>query len=80
MSNDCALYRFTAIMSLENDQSAKYEPFSLSVFFFALACERTFIKRYTIECKCYKTLKYTVCRRIHAFFCPEIVEVGAVTG
>ena len=29
---------------------------------------------------CYKTGKYTVCRRVRAFFSPEILQAGAVKG
>ena len=54
------------------------KPRSLFAFFFALACENIFIKPHSIENRCYKTGKYTVCRRIRASFSPEIVQAGAV--
>jgi len=40
---------FTAMMSLENDNS---KPFSSFVFLFASACERMFIKTRSIESRC----------------------------
>ena len=44
------------MMSLENNnKSAKFEtlkPFSVLVFFFALACERIFIKMHSTENRC----------------------------
>jgi len=62
-------------------KSAKFETFKLSVFFLALACERIFIKTHSIESrKCYRTGRYTVYRRVHATFSPEIVQAGAVKG
>ena len=53
---------------------------TVSVFFFALACERIFFEAHNIESRCYTTGKYTVCRRVHASFSPEILQAGAVKG
>ena len=54
---------------------------SIFVFFFALACERIFIKTHSIKkSMCYRTGKYTVRRRFHASFIPEILQAGAVKG
>ena len=33
-----------------------------------------------IENRCYRTGKYTVCRRVRASFRPEILHAGAVKG
>ena len=33
-----------------------------------------------IESRCYRTGKYTVCRRIRAFFSPDILQAVAVKG
>jgi len=57
-----------------------FQPLSLSVFFFTLACERIFIKTHGIENRCYRTGKYTVCRLVRASFSPEILQAGAVKG
>ena len=47
------------------------KPFSHFVFFFVLACERSFIKKRSIENRCYRTGKYnTGCRHIRAPFSP----------
>ena len=35
---------------------------------------------HSIESRCYKTRKYTVCRHVHASFSPEILQAGAVKG
>ena len=58
----------------------KHQLTYLLVFFFALTRERMFIKAHSIENRCCRTGRYTVCRRIHAFFCPEILQAGAVKG
>ena len=50
------------------------KPLSIYVFFFALAFERTFIETNSIESRCYRTWKYTVCRRVRA-----IIQPGYVT-
>ena len=53
----------------------------LSLFvFFALACERVSINTHSIENRCYRTGKYTVCRRVRASFSPEILPIVAVKG
>ena len=60
-----------------------FKPFGVlfkKKIFFALACERTLITTHSLESRCYKTRKYTVCRHVHASFCPEIVQAGAVKG
>ena len=59
-------------------KSAKFE--TVIVFFFELACERVFIKMHSIESRCYRTGKYTVCRRVRASFSPEILQAGTVKG
>ena len=53
---------------------------TVSVFFFALACERIFIETRSIENRCYRTGKYTVCKRVSASFSPEILQAGALRG
>ena len=63
------------MMSLENDtdSSAKFQtlkPFFFP-FFFALACERIIMKTQSIESRCYRTGKYTVCRRVRVSFSSE---------
>ena len=42
------------------------KPLSLFVFFLALARERIFIQTHSIERRCYRTGKYTVCKRVRA--------------
>ena len=56
------------------------KPFSLFVFFIALACEKISIKTHSIENRCYRTGKYTLCRRVHAPFSPDILQAVAVKG
>ena len=56
------------------------KPLTVSVFFFALECGKIFIKKHSIESRCYRTGKYTVCRRYRASFSPEILQSGAVKG
>ena len=63
------------------NNSVKFQtlkPFSF--LFFAPACERINMKTQNIESRCYRTGKYTVCRRVHASFSPEILQAGAVKG
>ena len=43
---------FTAMMSLEKRPNNSTKSDTLSVFLFALACERIFIKMYRIESRC----------------------------
>ena len=54
--------------------------FFFFVFFFALACQRNFIKMHSIDNGCYRTGKYAVCRRGRASFSPKILQAGAVKG
>ena len=56
------------------------KPVSISVFLFALTCERMFMKTHSIESGCYRTGKHTVCRRVRAAFSPDILQAGAVKG
>ena len=82
---------FTAMVSFENDKKKKYKkkkeeekkrnlkPLSILTSFFALECERIFIKTHTIESRC-RTKKYTVYRRVCASFSPEMLQAGAVKG
>ena len=56
------------------------KPLSLFVFFFALACEKIFVRTRSIENRCYRTGKYPVRRRVLAFFSPKILQAGAVMG
>ena len=51
-----------------------------SVFFFTLACERVFIETHSIESRCYRPEKWTVCRRVCVSFSPDILQVGAMKG
>ena len=39
-----------------------------------------FIETHTIESRCYRSGTYTVCRRVRAFFSPEILQAVAVKG
>ena len=41
---------------------------------------RIIMKTQNIESRCYRTGKYTVCRRFLAFFSPEILQAVAVKG
>ena len=56
------------------------KPLSLLVFFFAQAREKIFIKMHSTENRCYRTGKYTVCRRVRASFSPEILQAGTNEG
>ena len=51
------------------------KPLVLFVFFLALACKRIFIETHSFENGCYRTGKYTLCRRVRvrvrASFSPE---------
>ena len=38
------------------------------------------MKTQSIESRCYRTGKYTVCRGVPASFSPEILQAGAVKG
>ena len=38
------------------------------------------METHSIENRCYRTGKYTVCRRVRAAFSPEILQAGAVKG
>ena len=51
-----------------------------SVFSLPLVCGRTFTNKHNIDSRCYRTGKYTVCRRVRASFSPEILQAGAVKG
>ena len=55
-------------------------PLSLSVFIFALARERSFIKTHSTERRRVIGQENIVCRCIHAAFSPEISQAGAVKG
>ena len=49
---------FTAMMSLDQSMKVRHlKALSLFVFFFALACERIFIKMHSIESRCVTALK-----------------------
>ena len=54
------------------NKSATFETLIVSVFFFALACERIFIKTHSIKSRCYRSEKYTVCMHVRVSFSPEI--------
>ena len=56
------------------------KPLSVRVSFFALARETMFIEAHSIESRCYRSGKCTVCRRVRAAFSPEILQAGAVKG
>ena len=56
------------------------KPCTVSVLFFALACERIFFETRGIESGCYRTGNHTVCRRVRASFSPDILQAGAVKG
>ena len=56
------------------------KPWTVSVLFFALSCERIFMGTHSTESRCYRTGKYTVCRRVRASFSPEILQAGAAMG
>ena len=72
--------RVCALFNPEILQAWAAKGLSLSVFFFALACERTFIKTHSIQNRRYRTETYTVWRRVRASFSPEILQAGAVKG
>ena len=56
------------------------KPLSLSVFLFALARERFFIKTHSTESRWVIDRKYTVCRCVCASFNQEIIQARAVKG
>ena len=47
------------------------KPLTVSVLFFALSCEQIFMETHSIKIRCYRTGKYTVCRRVWASFSPK---------
>ena len=57
-----------------------WNPKAFFAFFFALTCERIFIRLHGIESRCYRTQKYTVCRHIPASFSLEVLQAWAVKG
>ena len=57
-----------------------FKPLNLFVFFFALTGEKHSIKTRSIENRCYRTGKYSVCRHICASFSLEFLRTGAVKG
>ena len=61
-------------------KSVKFETLKPFSFLFALARERVFIESHSIESRCYRTGKYTACRRLCPFYSPEILQAGAVKG
>ena len=62
------------------NKSVKFKILSLLVFLFTLACERIFIKMHSIESRCYRPGKYSVCRHVPASLSPDILQAGAETG
>ena len=56
------------------------KPLSLFVCFFALACKKIFIKTHSIDNRCHRIRKNTVCRCVRASFSPNILQAGAVKG
>ena len=50
------------------------------VDFFALTCGRAFITTQSIEGRCYRTGKHSVCRHVSASLSPEILQAWAVKG
>ena len=84
---------FIAMISLENEREKErkekerkekkkpnLEPLTVSVSFFALLCERIFIETHSIESRCYRSEKSTVCMRVRATFIPKILQSVAVKG
>ena len=57
-----------------------WNPSAFLMKILSLACERICIKTYSIESRCYRTGKYTVCRRVYESFSPEILQAEAVKG
>ena len=62
------------------NNSAKPETLKPFWLLSALACERTFIKRYSIESRCITGPENILCRRARASFSPEILQAAAVKG
>ena len=48
--------------------------------YFSQLCERIFIETHSTESRCYRSEKYSACRRVRAFFSPDILQTGAVKG
>ena len=77
LSHSVSINPCTAMSLRTTSQNLK--PITVSVFFFfALACERIFIKTHSFESRCYGRGKSTVCRRVRASFSPEIWQARAV--
>ena len=57
-----------------------YKLLSPFVFFIVQARERIITKTQSIESRRYWTGKYTVCRRVRAYFSPETLQARAVKG
>ena len=54
------------------------KPLSLCVFFFALACQRIFIRTHNIQSRCVIGPENTARRCVHVSFSPEILQATAV--
>ena len=53
------------------------KPVTVSVLFFALLCERIVVEIHSTGSRHCRSEKYLICRRVRAFFSPEILEDGA---
>ena len=61
------------------NRNAKFE---IVTPFFFFSCKQTFIKMHSIESRSviHRTRKYTLCRRVCALFCLDVLQAGAVKG
>ena len=48
------------------------------MFFLALACERIVSTTHSVESRCYRTRKSTVCRQVGASFSPDVLRAACI--
>ena len=79
LSSTCKINPFTAVMSLPKVRNLKPLNLFFSFFFFALACERIFIKTYNTESSCVTGPENILFAGASVHLsAPEILQAGAV--
>ena len=64
------------------NESAKFETLTCFCLIFRSVMRKDFSSKHSTEsrCSCYRSGKYTVCRRVRASFSPEMLQAGDVKG